>query len=283
MMLRTLLATTVIWAASLVMAEVPRPQTRLDTLHLMQDALTAADPNLNISLNAEELLLTIPLANGSPLQLSPDNLHISLQSAPSAKDREATINAYVTGYMEVIAQAGDTGAGAPAFDMVRPVLRGREYAELVAEGSVPFMAFPGDLIVYWVIDSPNSTESFSAEHLAVSGLTQDALAELALENLRIYGAALEHMDMDGAWMLRLDGYYESSMMLVPEVWQAIDAKLGTLVAAPIARDLVIYTDADDPVMLTNLRATAREAFAELPYAISPDVFRWNGTGWDVMP
>jgi uncharacterized protein YtpQ (UPF0354 family) len=280
-MMKVFLTAMLLCLASPATAETPRPETLLETLTLMQKALQVANPELNIRTNADDISLSITLPDGTPMVTNPDNLHIQLQAARSGEERDELLQAYVAGTMEAIASAANTAT--VDLGQVRPVLRNGEYATLLSDGTVPFTAFPGDLVVYWVIDAPSSTASFSDSDLAQSGLTPDALSARALDNLRSHAKGLQHIDMGGLWMLRLDGYYESSVMLLPEVWIALDETLGTVVAAPISRDVVVYGDGDDPAVMAKIRETAARFFADFAYAISPDVFRWNGTGWEVIP
>jgi uncharacterized protein YtpQ (UPF0354 family) len=275
------LALTMILATAAV-ADVPRPDTRVDTLILLDQALRKAAPDRAITLDTGAVALQITLPDGASATISPDNLHINLQAATTADERADILQRFVSSILETMQTVADDPP-ADMLDRVMPVVRSYDLLNEDVDPTFPQAPFAGGLTVYWVIDSPTSTESFSADDLVRSGLTQQALADRALANLHAYAVDVQRDDLDGVWALRLDGYYEASLMLLPDVWVDIDKQLGTVIAAPVARDVMLYADGDDPEAERMLRIVAAHSFANVPYAISPDVFRWDVDHWTVLP
>jgi uncharacterized protein YtpQ (UPF0354 family) len=149
--------------------------------------------------------------------------------------------------------------------------------------TVPSLEFPGDLVILWVLDSPTSTSSVTAELLEDNRLDTEKLAEKALENLTRKASDIQTSSENGMTFVLLDEYYESSLMLLPDLWQAIDDDLGTVVAGVPSRDLLIYVDGDNPDDVAELRDLVERMSGQLSYPVSGDLFRWDGSAWQLLP
>jgi uncharacterized protein YtpQ (UPF0354 family) len=269
--------------ATAVLADVPRPETTLDTLMLMDAAIRQADPELNIVVDEGAVNLKVVLPDGTEAAINPDNLHINLQAASDDAARSAVLGDFVANTLDAVSGMSETSSADMPLDRVMPVLRAYDFLQEPEASTLPTTEFPGGLTVYWVIDQLTSTQSVSDEQLAASGLTQAELGARALENLRKRAEDIQLVDMGGSTGIVLDGYYESSLLLLPEFWQDIDTRLGTVVAAPLARDVVIYLDGDDAAAVANVRDIVRTQFGQVAYPVSSDLFRWDGDHWTVLP
>jgi uncharacterized protein YtpQ (UPF0354 family) len=269
--------------ATVTRADVPRPDNPRQTLALLDAAIRQADPQLDVVRDNATLALLITLPDGAVATVSPDNLHINLQAADGEAARAGVLADFVAGILGSVADMSAAATTDLPLAQIMPVLRAYDFLQDPDAATLPRQDFPGGLTVYWVVDLPTSTKSVSDEALAASGLTAMELAERALENLRRYATDVQHVDMGGAAGLVLDGYYESSLLLLPEIWQDIDRRLGTVVVAPIARDIVVYFDGEDPVALADMRGFAQAQFARVAYPISADLYRWEGDHWTLLP
>jgi uncharacterized protein YtpQ (UPF0354 family) len=264
-------------------AETPRPQDRLETLFLLDSAIRSAAPDLVVTMDGADISLKIALSDGTDYLIYPDNLHLGLQKAETAAEREALLEGHVVALLDAVNAASAPSEAGLDLDRVMPLLRPADVFQTVSADTLPHETFPGDLVVYWVIDSDTQTTSVGTDLLRDSGLSQTVLAEKALQNLQSRAADLTPQPVGGATAMVLDRYYESSLLLLPDVWTAIDAQIGTVVVAVPTRDLVMYVDGDDPDSLTDLRNFACLQFESSPYQVSRALFRWDGDHWTLLP
>jgi uncharacterized protein YtpQ (UPF0354 family) len=138
------------------------------------------------------------------------------------------------------------------------------------------------LVIVYVEDRPDSMRMMVAADRAALGLDADALHELALANLRTACADFAHAPLaPGARVMRLTAgdSYESSRLLLPELWRPIASGLGgELVVAAPSRDRVLFAtgSADD---LAELRRLAAEGVAADPHPLTATLLRWTEDGW----
>jgi uncharacterized protein YtpQ (UPF0354 family) len=264
-------------------ADVPRPGDSLQTLGILADALQEAAPDLVLKVDEADVSLQIDLPNGASLRANPDNLHIKLQDAGTAAERGDILASHVAGVLATVSDQSASEAVPMDMRRVLPVLRTNDILTENPDFKLPHRTFPGGLIVYWVVDSPTQIASLTSDDIATTGLSTAAVGAQALQNLADRAADLEQRDLGGVTALVLDGNYEASFLLLPALWSEIDTRIGTVVVAPIARDLVIYGDGDDAEIVTAMRQIAREEFAISAYPISTDLFRWDADHWTVLP
>ena len=113
----------------------------------------------------------------------------------------------------------------------------------------------------------------------VAGLAPDAdaLMKLASENLVRSLPRIHIRGEDDRFMIIAGGDYECSLALVPGLWDAIAPLLeGEPVVAMPSRDLCFIT-VDDPEAIAGLRRQI-DGFSELPYPISPRIYRVTKQG-----
>jgi uncharacterized protein YtpQ (UPF0354 family) len=261
--------------------EIPRPQNPMDTLDMMAEAIRQAEPDLKVEIDRSDLSLKVTAPSGAEIQSFPDNLHIELQAAATGQERDRLLARFIEVALEGLKAADADPALDP--DALFPILRPRQMLDGSGATTVPSLEFPGDLVILWVLDSPTSTSSVTAELLEDNGLDTEKLAEKALDNLARKASDIQTSSEDGMTFVLLDEYYESSLMLLPDLWQAIDEDLGTVVAGVPSRDLLIYVDGDNPDDVAELRDLVDRTSGQLSYPVSGDLFRWDGSAWQLLP
>jgi uncharacterized protein YtpQ (UPF0354 family) len=261
-------------------ARVAEPSELSDTLHILAEALTTAMPGFKIIVDDTDLSILIKKSDGVELRVNPDNLHLSLRAAATDDERQSILDDYV----RVFTAAGVTRSAVDPIDTAKilPVIRGGFVLDQVGPDFMPYRAFEEGLIVYWVVDSDTSTQSVSFEDVAALGLSQAEIESIASENIALKANDLEGIEAGEFVMLKLDGYYESSLLLVPELWQELDASMGRVVVAPIARDLVLLGDADVPGQTENLAAIAAEEWPKAAYPITTELLVWETDHWSIL-
>lgn len=274
-MLRFALALTL--TAAPVWAEIAKPDTLVDTLMALRDALHAQGyPAAEINMRDMNIMVD-GTDDGS--RVNPDNIHRTLVQAGSDTERQQMMDAFVTSLIGAAAATSDDTPMPTA--QVYPILRHTDYVASIGSTSQLVQA-PGfgDMIVLYVVDYPDSTASISPDMVSAAGLTDDTLAALALDNLRTKAADLR-LEGDSPYYLTLDGYYESSLVLDTDLWTGIAAQIGPLAMMVPARDLVMFAPVDDADALQIMQDVAVDVIEQAPYAISGLVYLWQDGNWVV--
>lgn len=136
---------------------------------------------------------------------------------------------------------------------------------------------PGDtdLHVCYVIDRPMSMTFVCRDHLRIWRCTDEAVHQLAMQNLRSLGALPE--PDDPAWLSRkCDGYDAARVLLLDD--EAFD---GAVVALP-ERDMLWLGRVDDS-QVSKLSAINERHADRARNPISPSLFRLGPNGIRVVP
>jgi hypothetical protein len=131
-----------------------------------------------------------------------------------------------------------------------------------------------DLSAVFVRDTPNSIAYLNPSDVKALG----ELTARAQKNLLSSLPAI-HISGEGPiYMVIAGGYYECSLALLPDFWEAMAPLLdgSPLVAMP-SRDLCLITGDEDPEVVEQLRSQI-EAMGELAYPISPTIYRVQRQG-----
>ncbi len=205
-----------------------------------------------------------------------DNLWYLCQSA-SAHERVALIEQRVAAEAEATAMAA---AGAVPTDLgsIRPLIRSESYRVELAS-PCPQRPLAGDLWVFYGYDLPNNIRIMTEREREEAKLSLDDLYTLAVRNLR---RAMGNVTGDGTPSARefsVGGDYESSLLLLDELWirQADEWPAGVIAVAPTIGALYA-ADAGDPVAVEMILGSAHDVF-ESGRGVSKTMLRWTGNGW----
>lgn len=147
--------------------------------------------------------------------------------------------------------------------------------------AAPFIA---GLSMICVADLPKAIEFPPASRFEEIGLLHDDALAACKQNtiaaLRPMAAVAKPAPAGSIAMITGDPY-ESSRLLMPDMWAPLAAQShGQLIVAVPGTDLVLYTQASDPVAVDALRTLTRQAFTKVSRSISLAVFRWTPTGFE---
>ena len=259
---------------TLALAEVPPPQSPFETLERLAGAFEAA--GIVVRIDAADGRLLVPL-DGEMAQVQPGNLHLALLEAESDGDRQRLIDTFVDVTLTQMQLADNLPAVEP--EAVLPILRPAG-TFTPGTGAALRDPFGGGLDVFYVADHPDHTSSVDAETLSAAGIEREALPALAQENLSRRSAAVVQTRLGpGVYGLTLDGYYESSLLLLDGIWPPIFAQYGELLAAVPNRDVLLLVSPGDPEVVELVREAAEASAAERPYPVSPILWAWRDGGW----
>ncbi|MEP1586450.1 MAG: hypothetical protein ABJR46_09055 [Tateyamaria sp.] len=261
------------WAS---IAAITRANTLNDTLRLMARAFLASPQIVEAEIDYSDKSVTFVTDTGETFTSYPDNLHTMLQNADSDKQRQDLLDENVTNRLASIFEA-ITSDGVD-IERLFPALRHKGIARF---GDRPLLSVPfiGDVSVFVIEDMPHGISFLTQADLDHLSLTQGALFERAMANIYAQNWQPEFLGGDGLYVLRLDGNHEATLMLVPEIWQQLDAQMKDVVAVVIARDLVLVADTGVDGALTRLRDVLLKREDTVSYPISNQLLIWRKDHW----
>lgn len=271
--------------AVLTLTALPLRAEVFQTLELMRQEALIREGVVSAVIDVADRSLKVTMADGSDMTVSPDNLDLVLNGIESEADRKAE----VAHFMAQIDRAG--GEKVQITPEVQALLRPVIAAEALFGGTdaaaLPLWSVPvaPGLAQYMVIDAPGSVSYVTGDVIAESGVEAPVLQARAAENLRGQMAQMQMEEiLAQPWIagVVLDGFYECSLMTLPEVWVDLAAKHGRIGATCPSRGQLIVFDADAADAVAILRGFIGENAAAFPYPVSPALYAWTGDGWAVI-
>ena len=237
--------------------------------------LKKVKPDARASIAADlELEVFFPDST-QPLRVYLDNAFRDFSQSP--RDKEAILSRYIGALTESRANA------AAPIDPARilPVIRDREFVEqtgrLPSNGDTPVAVaseqLNEDLYVMYVADSEHSVRYLSEEDLAAVEVDRANLRRHAMENLRRLYPEVQMMGAEGLYMFRLDGTYESSLLLSEHLWDRPEMKVkGEFLVAVPSRDVLVISGTLEREPLEAMRKIVADVSTTAAYRISPRLF-----------
>ena len=152
---------------------------------------------------------------------------------------------------------------------------------LAADDSPVEQPLVADLILFYGFDQPSHFMMVAQRDLARLSLDKQRLHSIAITNLRRTIPQLElHKISSGVFMLTCGGNFEATTLLLDEVWQQVSAMVSNeLVVAVPARDIVIFTGADNYDGLAFMRAKVSHFLETGDHTLTRHFLVRNETGW----
>jgi uncharacterized protein YtpQ (UPF0354 family) len=125
----------------------------------------------------------------------------------------------------------------------------------------------------------------SLERIETAGPSMAEIEQAAINNMaaRLSQVVLRGDDLaSDISMLVLDGSYESSLLLVPALWDDVEAVAGPVAVAIPARDLIVFAPLSQPKRIAALREIAAECAGTAAYPISDALLVRKGDAWTTL-
>lgn len=158
----------------------------------------------------------------------------------------------------------------------------RENAVSLSESDSPVLVdLNNGLVVAYVVDDGQSFSYIQHYHLAEAGIEIQQLHEYGLSNLKqIAAEQLQVREYGPIYSVFLDGNFEASLILVPELWDKGLAHLvqGEFIAALPARDVLAFCDASSSEGIAELRKVVLRV-AGGDHLLTTSLYRRMGSHW----
>ncbi|NOX72487.1 MAG: DUF1444 family protein [Alphaproteobacteria bacterium] len=279
MRLYALLVAFVLFAASTFAVE--KPSTIADTLALMAEALRASDNVASLEIDKVENSLEVTGMDGNTILLFAGNLHLLLRSLETAQEREEALSGHITGALLSL-ERGNQSFTRDDLGKVFPIVRNRNF-EIELGFELIAIPFAGELAVFYVQDLGSTVNYLTVKGIAKAGVSKKEIEAAATRNV---DQLLPELTVDGqeVYFLVLDGFYETSFLMMEDYWTSASQQLGPIAMIVPNRDLVVFAPADDAQLVQFLRNTAKTYSNELPWPVSDQVFYWKDEGpWSTKP
>ena len=133
-----------------------------------------------------------------------------------------------------------------------------------------------DLVVTYVVDTPELMSFVHIGELDKRGIDAEALHAAALANLARRLPDLRIEGGGGRYAARLDRNYDTSMVLLLDQWRERVGIDGDLVVALPARDELLMCPAGDPETAASLAAMAARIVERSAYGLTARLLAWRG-------
>jgi hypothetical protein len=264
--------------------------TRVVDIELVEDwaiEFLALQPQVRAYELVEPGHFVIISASGTELDLYLDELTQRL-GEPSAQ-RSRLLTNFEASFHDAVATVGEEPE--PDIENVIPIVRHRVFLEMLlaqdgagaALGDAPVhRALAGDVVAVLAYSTPSGVSVMSRRSLGLEALDDDAAFALATANLAERAEGLTWVEDGGLRFAVLDGFHESAVLLLEDVWDALEAEIGgpIVVAAP-TRALLAVGRADRPEDVAALRALT-ESYALDPYGVTSQLFVRCERRWEVL-
>jgi uncharacterized protein YtpQ (UPF0354 family) len=244
------------------------------------DALRQAAPDGTVA-TIGDLKLTIAVGDRLPTTCYLDNAYNTYKRDPASLGGvvERFVRASLAMHTELIEPIDAT--------RIVPVVKDRAWideavAMVTADGTkqrpdYAFDALNDILVVLYAQDGESSVRYLEEKDLSEARIDRTGLRALALANLRRILPTLQRYGGDRFYSISADGTYESSLILLQDLWLEPGLELvGDPVVALPTRDVLLLTGSEDAVGLKNLREAVQTITQNGSYCITTQLFVLRG-------
>jgi uncharacterized protein YtpQ (UPF0354 family) len=234
-------------------------------------ALTTALPSATVTVKGD-LALSVKEASGLDRTIFLTNPYREYSLDPKR------FGDIVKGFVAAMARSG-TGQAKLDRSRIVPVIKDRQWLVDLhnmhkAQGKDQehlSESFNNELIVVYAEDDPTRMRYLTTSEDI--GVGRQELRALAVENLKRILPKIEMRGDDHVLLVSAGGDYESSLLLIDEIWTGGQVKVnGDIVVAVPARDVLLVTGSRDRTGLKRIRELAAKFVAQGPYGLTDTLF-----------
>lgn len=144
------------------------------------------------------------------------------------------------------------------------------------ESWIVYEKYNSALIIVYGENTETSIRYFTQDDLNKLSVSRDSLHPLAIGNLNKILPKIKRNGDNGTFMLTAGGDFESSLILLTDIWTTDNFKVkGDIVVAIPNRDMLMVTGSKDEQGIKTIRDVTIESFAT-GNPLSPYLFKWDG-------
>lgn len=210
---------------------------------------------------------------------------ISTLQIDQLKSNGVFVGELLDSFLAMATAPRDVVEALPELSSVRPVVRSKStldgFDELLATWDKPtaLVRYPlaADIEVGFAFQMTDGMRYATQADLISLKITKSALAEVAMRNFDAMTLETQWSSSGNTLIAQLDGNYESSLLVIDNLWPEIERALGgPIVVAVPARDSLIAVRADDEAQIAQLRQAMNYDFA---YPISSTLLTRENGRW----
>jgi hypothetical protein len=169
-------------------------------------------------------------------------------------------------------------------DNIFPIIRNKKYLsqlEALSKKAV-YEPYNSELFIFYVIDKGHSTQSLSLSNFESLEISIDKLREVAVANL-LHNIKIEAVSNGNLTYLSVDDYYESSLILVEDIWTKENFSVqGDIVIAIPSYGTLFVTGSEYTKGLEILDKNIQEVFKQNMHLISDKKFVFRNEKFEVF-
>ncbi|WP_333816723.1 hypothetical protein [Tabrizicola sp.] len=251
----------------------------------MQEAARSHAEVKNAVIDVEGKSLKIAMNDGHELTLYPDNIEAHISSLSSRQQRLDEVQHHISILLE------NPLSEAPLLvDELLPAIREQNlFSDILAANpdSAPLVQEPiaPGLSIYYVISESELLRYLTTGDLKRSGLSENRLSESAFGNLRNRATKMEIVALsEDPWIATfvMDGVNEGALMALPEIWEDLSAKRGSIGLIYPSRGSIFVFDANSSPAREIVLAYLRQEEGSSAYPVSNQMYEWSEGGWVLL-
>jgi uncharacterized protein YtpQ (UPF0354 family) len=133
------------------------------------------------------------------------------------------------------------------------------------------------LIIVYAEDTKSSLSYLTQDDLTTLSINQDSLRMVATKNLDRLLTNIQRQGDDGTYMLTAGGNYETSMILLNNIFTKESLPVnGDFVVAIPNRDMLLITGSNDKTGIQKIKEISTKTFQTGDHQVSEYLYKWNG-------
>lgn len=210
---------------------------------------------------------------------------VSTEQIEQLKRNVAVSDSVLEDFVAAVTVPRETLEATPELTSARPVVRSKStldgFEQPLATEDKPakLIRYPlvADIEAAFVFQTPNGMLYATENDLYSLNISKSDFAEAAMRNFDAMTQETEWSRSDNVLIAQLDGNYESSLLLVDNLWPEIENALGgPIVVGVPARDSLVAVRADDTDQVAELRRAVENDYA---YPISSTLLTRRNGRW----
>jgi uncharacterized protein YtpQ (UPF0354 family) len=275
-----------LWLGLPAFADIERPTTLNDTLGLLLERLLPEFPDA--VLNSVDRNIT--LDKDGDTTINHDDIHAVLQTTPDGAEREAALENFVAAMTDAMNEPARDTSELP-LGRIYPVLRHASFADGAADGGnaalrdggLYFERYAGDMILVYAIDYPDRVAYLTRQDLRDADVYPAQMTEAAFANLAEKTDIARFEGNGVSFMVVVDGFYESSMVLNDAMWASASERLDDEIVMIVpSRDVLVIAPRRETAEVDFLDSVRQDVLTNGTHQLSGLMYVWRDGRWQVF-